>query len=86
LDRLAGDSGWNRKGETEKQAVMRELKEEAGIEDIQIIAKVPHTVQYDYPPDVKRQTGFDGARQKIYLVKLLSGEIKAATEEHDKCK
>jgi putative (di)nucleoside polyphosphate hydrolase len=62
------------KGETPKIALFRELKEEIGTSDIEIIAEYPGWVSYDFPPNVaQNMRPFDGQIQKYYLVKLKKG-------------
>ncbi len=62
------------KGETPKEALFRELKEEIGTNEIEIIAQYPGWVSYDFPPAVaKKMTPYDGQTQKYYLVKLKKG-------------
>ncbi|RLA82561.1 MAG: RNA pyrophosphohydrolase [Epsilonproteobacteria bacterium] len=69
-------------GETPKEALFRELKEEIGTNEVDIIAEHPSWVSYDFPPAVaKRMTPYDGQRQKYYLVKLKKGaKININTE------
>jgi len=62
------------KGETPKEALFRELKEEIGTNDIDIIAQYPDWVSYDFPQAVaNRMAPFDGQTQKYFLVKLKKG-------------
>jgi 8-oxo-dGTP pyrophosphatase MutT (NUDIX family) len=59
------------KGETPKVALLRELKEEIGTNDIQIIAEYPEWISYDFPPNVaQKMKPYDGQVQKYFLVKL----------------
>lgn len=59
------------KGETPKEALFRELEEEIGTNDVQIIAEYPDWVSYDFPPSIaEKMKPFDGQRQKYFLVKL----------------
>ncbi len=59
------------KGETPEEALYRELEEEIGTREIEIIAEYPEWVSYDFPPAIaKKMYPFDGQRQKYYLVKL----------------
>jgi putative (di)nucleoside polyphosphate hydrolase len=61
-------------GETPKDALFRELKEEIGTKDIEIIAQYPKWVSYDFPPSVAhRMAPFDGQTQRYFLVKLKKG-------------
>lgn len=71
------------KGETEEQALKRELKEETGL-DVNIVTRLPHKVVYYYPPEFIGKTGtkYSGAKQVVYLV-LADGKVKLS-EEHAK--
>ena len=61
-------------GESPKEALLRELKEEIGTNEVEIIASHPKWFSYDFPT---KTTGklypFDGQRQKYFLVKLKKG-------------
>ncbi len=62
------------KGESPKDALFRELREEIGTDKIDIVAEFPDWVSYDFPPAVaKNMAPYDGQRQKYYLVKLKKG-------------
>ncbi|MDX9743622.1 MAG: RNA pyrophosphohydrolase [Arcobacteraceae bacterium] len=62
--------------ETPKEALFRELKEEIGTDEVEIIAEYPGWVSYDFPPSVaKNMAPFDGQTQKYYLVKLKKGAV-----------
>ena len=77
-------------GETSKIALFRELEEEIGTNEVEIIAEHPQWVSYDFPPAVAaKMTPFDGQTQKYYLVKLKKGakiNINTALPEFDKYK
>ena len=58
-------------GESPKEALLRELKEEIGTDDIEIIAEMPEWLSYDFPKMIaKKMYPYDGQRQKYFLVKL----------------
>lgn len=69
-------------GESAKEALFRELEEEIGTRDVEIIAEYPMWVSYDFPPAIaKKMHPFDGQRQKYFLVKLKKGaKINIQTE------
>jgi putative (di)nucleoside polyphosphate hydrolase len=62
--------------ETPEEALLRELKEEIGTNEVEIIAKFPHTIKYLFPDDLKSQKNkyfkaqYDGQEQIYFLVKL----------------
>jgi len=61
------------KGETPKEALFRELKEEIGTNKIEIISEHPQWFSYDFPSSAKgKMYPFDGQTQKYFLVKLQS--------------
>jgi len=70
------------KGETPKEALYRELEEEIGTNQVDIIAEFPEWVSYDFPPAVAaKMAPFDGQTQKYFLVKLQNGaKINIDTE------
>lgn len=59
-------------GETPKLALERELKEEIGTNDIEILLEYPEWISYDFPKYVlnKKANKFAGQSQKYFLVKL----------------
>jgi putative (di)nucleoside polyphosphate hydrolase len=61
-------------GESPKEALFRELKEEIGTKKIEIIAEYPEWLSYDFPSNIKteKMEKYDGQIQKYYLVKLKS--------------
>lgn len=62
------------KGETPKEALYRELKEEIGTDKIEVVAEFPQWVSYDFPPSVaNKMAPYDGQTQKYFLVKLKKG-------------
>jgi putative (di)nucleoside polyphosphate hydrolase len=62
------------KGESPRQALFRELSEEIGTNNIEIISKFPEWITYDFPSNISdKMYPFDGQRQQYYLVRLKSG-------------
>lgn len=77
-------------GESSKDALFRELEEEIGTKDIEIIAEYPSWVSYLFPPVIaKKMYPYDGQKQKYYLVKLKKGakiDINTAIPEFSEYK
>jgi len=61
-------------GETPEDALLRELLEEIGCNDVEILAEYPEWISYDFPPTARgKQYPFDGQTQKYFLVRLEEG-------------
>ena len=59
------------KGETPRMAILRELKEEIGTDNVEIIAMYPDWLSYDFPaPAQGKMAQYAGQKQKYFLVKL----------------
>ena len=69
-------------GESIKEALFRELEEEIGTRDVEIITEYPTWVSYEFPPIIaQKMYPYDGQKQKYYLVKLKKGaKININTE------
>ncbi|MBL0721483.1 MAG: RNA pyrophosphohydrolase [Sulfurovum sp.] len=58
-------------GETPEEALIRELQEEIGYNNIEIIAEFPEWISYEFPNVIsKKMYPFIGQRQKYFLVRL----------------
>ena len=63
-------------GESPETALLRELKEEIGTNDVKVIAKFPDTIKYLFPEDQKTtknkhfKSYYDGQEQTYFLVQL----------------
>jgi putative (di)nucleoside polyphosphate hydrolase len=58
-------------GENSQEALFRELEEEIGTSDIEILCEYPDWLSYDFPKTIaKKMYPFDGQTQKYYLVRL----------------
>lgn len=63
-------------GESPKEALKRELKEEIGTDEIEILAQYPEWIKYDFPHQVlDRFYPFNGQIQKYFLVRLKSDAL-----------
>ena len=74
-------------GETPQEALYRELEEEIGTGDVEIIAEYPQWLQYDFPQKIaQKMYPFDGQSQKYFLVRLKKdAKINLATKEPEFC-
>ncbi len=58
-------------GESSREALFRELEEEIGTSDVEILCEYPQWLSYDFPQTIaKKMYPFDGQTQKYYLVRL----------------
>lgn len=58
-------------GETPQEALHRELLEEIGCNDIEILGEFPEWISYDFPATARGKVyPFDGQTQKYFLVRL----------------
>lgn len=64
-------------GETPEIALYRELREEIGTDDVEIISEYPDWLVYDFPKGKisKKMYPFKGQKQKYFLVKLRETSI-----------
>ena len=68
--------------ETPQEALFRELKEEIGTDEVEIISECPEWISYDFPPQVlEKKSPYIGQRQKYFLVKLKqNAKVNVSTE------
>ncbi|WP_104697893.1 MULTISPECIES: RNA pyrophosphohydrolase [unclassified Helicobacter] len=70
-------------GESPKDALFRELKEEIGTDEIEILAECPKWITYDFPKTIsKKMYPFDGQIQKYFLVRLRRGSVINLQTKH----
>jgi len=62
-------------GETPKEALKRELLEEIGCDNVEVLGEYPEWISYDFPEKTnsKKLYNFDGQTQKYFLVRLKEG-------------
>lgn len=61
-------------GESPEEALMRELLEEIGCNDVEILSEFPEWIAYDFPNVIsKKMYPFRGQTQKYFLVRLKEG-------------
>ena len=70
--------------ESPKDALFRELAEEIGTDNIEIVSEYPDWEYYDFPDSVaknKKLYNYDGQKQRYYLVRVKNdSEINIKTE------
>lgn len=70
--------------EDEKTALLREIKEETGIENAEIIKKLDTNYKYDWPEHIRADYHYKyaGQEQSIYLLRFNGGAIDLTKAEH----
>ncbi len=74
-------------GEDPRDAVFRELEEETGTANAEIIAETPGWLTYDLPVDIRDQVWkgrFRGQRQKWYAMRFLGRDTEFDLMTHEK--
>ena len=62
-------------GETPREALKRELLEEIGCDNVEVLGEFPEWISYDFPEKTKSKKfyNYDGQTQKYFLVRLKVG-------------
>lgn len=64
------------KGESEEEALFRELEEEIGTNLVEVLTYYPEWITYDFPNRVsKKMYPYDGQTQRYFLVKLKNDAV-----------
>lgn len=61
------------KGETPRQAALRELHEETGVTSVEIVGEIPRWLSYDLPPDLRGialKGKYGGQRQRWFAMRF----------------
>jgi len=71
------------KGERSEEALLRELEEEIGTDKVEVIAKYPKWISYEFPEHVgKRMKPYIGQKQRYYLVRLKKKAVIKLDTKH----
>lgn len=62
-------------GETEEKAILREMKEEIGTDDLVIIKKCITKYWYEWPSEVQEKKGFLGPSLTYFILKCPKGVV-----------
>lgn len=70
-------------GEKPQEALLRELSEEIGTSNVEILAEFPEWIRYDFPDTIApKMYPYDGQEQKYFLVRLKNrSSINICTKE-----
>jgi len=73
-------------GETHEQALYREIKEELGCNEFEVVAEYPQLLAYDFPADMPAKIAktYRGQIQKWFICRYLSGkgpDLSLATDK-----
>jgi putative (di)nucleoside polyphosphate hydrolase len=62
-------------GESPREALRRELLEEIGCDNVEVLGEFPEWISYDFPKNstTKKRYNYDGQTQKYFLVRLKEG-------------
>jgi len=71
------------KGETPRMAILRELEEEIGTRNVEILAQYPQWLSYDFPKHaLEKMKPYAGQKQRYFLVRLRdASEINIFTDD-----
>ncbi|MCT4399619.1 RNA pyrophosphohydrolase [Lactococcus cremoris] len=69
-------------GENPESAIIRELSEEIGTKNFEIIGQYPGTLKYDFPKDMKFPTWTYAGQEQHYFLVRLDEQEKIDLESH----
>lgn len=71
------------KGEEVKEALYREMEEEIGTSDAQIVGEYPEWISYDFPEKIaKKMKPYVGQTQRYFLIKLQKSAVVKLDTDH----
>ena len=82
MNRSHGWVGWEfpkggiDEGETDEDAVIREIREESGLVNLRINKKIDTLIKYDYPKNSEWAGKFSGTVQSVFLVESFDSVVK----------
>mgnify|MGYP001613396686 CR=1 FL=1 len=90
VDRALGEQRWQfpqgglEPREAPEAALLRELREEIGTDDVEVLARLPQPIAYRFPPEILAalrrrdpdKAGFAGQAQHWFLVRLRGGTAR----------
>ena len=82
-------SGWQlpqggiHDGESPEAAVLREVEEETGLQNVIILGQTDAWIFYTWPPHAKKKKNFVGQKQVFFVAKAETAEISKLTESEE---
>ncbi|MFW5705099.1 MAG: RNA pyrophosphohydrolase [Nanoarchaeota archaeon] len=72
------------KGESDEEALLRELEEEIGTKSLVVIEKMPEKLKYIFPFFLKNKYNFDGQQQTFFLLYFYGDEKEIRFDNQEK--
>lgn len=72
------------RGESEEDAILRELYEEIGTKNLKILGKVDEPIKYKFPFYLKEKYGMDGNEQHFFLLYFYGDDSEIRFDNQEK--